>query len=65
MQEKHLNKPCTQCNEGKLHEPEDNKEWFLVCSECQAIHLVYEPLPHQRAFHEDKAKVLCFFGGYG
>lgn len=65
MQEKYLDKTCTVCEEGLLKEPEENKEWYLVCSECHSIHLVYEPLPHQVAFHDDNSKIKLFAGGYG
>lgn len=65
MQENYPHTTCTQCNDGELQDPENGREWYLVCKECNAIHLVYQPLPHQEAFHNDNSKVKAFFGGYG
>lgn len=65
MQEKYLDTNCTVCEEGKLKEPDNGQEWHLKCNNCDAIRLVYEPLPHQTAFHNDQSKILGFFGGYG
>lgn len=65
MQENYLGEKCNQCNDGVLKEPENNQEWYVVCSSCNALHLVYNPLPHQQEFHADNAKIKMFAGGYG
>lgn len=63
MTEKFIGKTCENCGFGNYKEFPDGNEWNVVCSECEAILFCYEPLPHQRAFHEDPAKYKLFAGG--
>lgn len=65
MQDKHLGKPCHHCARGKYVMPYTGQEWHLECNYCEAIYFVYEPMPHQLAFHKDKHKFRMLAGGYG
>lgn len=65
QQKKYLGKTCHECGYGIYQEPVKGQEWHVVCDECRAILMVYEPLPHQAAFHADPHKYKMFAGGYG
>lgn len=65
QQEPYLHEPCTECGLGTWEVPPNGQEWHLVCDECNAIQMVYDPLPHQAKFHADPHKYKGFFGGYG
>lgn len=70
---------CPKCNLKNLTAPitEQHKKQptYLECRGCGNIHLTYEPLEHQRAFHQTEQKVnpdgtlktqiIGVFGGYG
>lgn len=64
QQKSHLGKEC-ECGRGYFDIPISSQEWHLTCSECNAIIMVYEPLPHQEKFHADPHKYKMFAGGYG
>lgn len=61
----YLGKSCHSCKHGHYEEPESGQEWHVVCNECGAVFLVYEPLPYQAKFHADPHKYKMFAGGYG
>lgn len=65
QQERYIGQPCHSCNYGTYAVPTNGQEWHVVCNECNAIFLVYEPLPHQDRFHKDPRKFKMFAGGYG
>jgi hypothetical protein len=65
MQEPFLNKDCQRCKIGIYKESFDTGDWYLQCSECNALLFCYQPMPHQAAFHADNHKYKAFFGGYG
>lgn len=56
---------CLACRSAELEAPKDGHPSYLLCPNCAAMKLTYVPLPHQEAFHADKAKFKGFFGGYG
>lgn len=60
-----LDKECEICHFGHYQTPENGQEWHVVCDDCNAIALCYEPLPHQSVFHADPHKFKMFAGGYG
>lgn len=64
MQQPYLDTKCHRCH-GSYKLPDNGQQWHLVCNECGAILLVYQPLPHQKRFHQDPARIRGFFGGYG
>lgn len=64
-EERKPTKQCPVCDFGYLMEPPDGQESYLLCSECEAIQLLYQPLPHQTEFHKDTHKYKAFFGGFG
>lgn len=65
QQEPYLGTECENCKFGKYDIPLSGQEWHLVCDECGTVKMVYEPLPHQEAFHADPHKYKMFAGGYG
>lgn len=60
-----IDTPCLECNFGTYKEPVNGQKWHAVCDECDAIIMLYDPLPHQALFHQDTHKYKGFFGGYG
>lgn len=60
-----VDQPCEACDYGYYELPVTGQEWHVVCNECEAIRMVYEPEPHQEAFHADPHKYKMFAGGYG
>lgn len=65
QQEKYIGMDCEACDYGYYELPYNGQEWHVVCNECKAIVMVYEPLPHQAKFHADPHKYKMFAGGYG
>lgn len=65
QQEPYIGATCEICEYGTYEVPENGQEWHVVCDECHAIAMCYEPLPHQAAFHADPHKYKMFAGGYG
>lgn len=65
QQEPYLGQTCEACHFGVYDVPVSGQEWHVTCSECGAVQMVYEPLPHQAAFHADPHKYKMFAGGYG
>lgn len=61
----YINQVCDTCEYGFYDEPISGQEWHVVCNECEAIRMCYDPLPHQAAFHADNHKYKMFAGGYG
>lgn len=56
---------CPVCKVGTMNSPPDGQESYIICNECESIHLTYKPLPHQARFHADPHKFKGFFGGFG
>lgn len=56
---------CYNCKSAPLQLPEDNHPSYLVCPNCGALHLTYEPLPHQAHMHANPAVFIGYFGGFG
>jgi hypothetical protein len=56
---------CHVCGQGIFVEPPSGKDSYLICTECNAIWLLYQPLPHQDEFHKDTHKIKMYAGGYG
>jgi len=56
MKKEKQNPTCHNCKLRELTKPktEEHKKQptYLECRGCGAIHLTYEPLEHQRHFHE-------------
>jgi len=79
MKKEKQNPTCHHCKLRELTKPktEEHKKQptYLECRGCGAIHLTYEPLEHQRHFHETeqklnpdgtaKTQIIGVFGGYG
>lgn len=65
MQKPYLGKTCDNCHIGTYELPESEQEWHVICPECKSIYLVYEPMQHQKEFHQDPHKYRLFAGGYG
>lgn len=65
MQEPYVDTICPTCGVGKMQTPVNGQEWHVVCDECNAIMLCYDPLPHQALFHMDDHKIKMFAGGFG
>ena len=65
MQEPFIDELCEACHLGTYQEPENGQDWHVKCGECGAVRMVYEPMPHQQAFHEDPHKYRLFAGGFG
>src|SRR5690625_1630121 len=64
QQKPYVGKEC-ECGRGYYDVPLSSQEWHVTCTECKTIMMVYEPLPHQEAFHADPHKYKLFAGGYG
>jgi PBSX family phage terminase large subunit len=56
-------KTCPVCQAGTLEPVEGRK--YAVCNLCSASYISYQPLPHQRRFHEDRHTFKAIFGAYG
>lgn len=56
---------CQNCHTGHLIEPPNGQQSYLKCDACNAILLLYKPMPHQVEYHKDQTKFKGFFGGYG
>jgi phage terminase large subunit len=56
-------KTCPVCGAGKLEPVEGRK--YAICALCSASYINYQPLPHQRTFHEDRHTFKAIFGAYG
>lgn len=63
MNTKYIGTKCDNCRWGVYHAPDNGQEWHVVCNDCEAIHICYEPLPHQAEFHADPTKYRMFAGG--
>ena len=55
---------CQNCHTGHLIEPPNGQQSYLKCDACNAILLLYKPMPHQVEYHTPN-KVQRIFGGYG
>lgn len=64
QQQPYIGMEC-DCGRGYFDVPLSSQEWHVTCVECGAIMMVYDPLPHQEAFHKDNHKYKMFAGGYG
>lgn len=60
---------CGNCKTTNAQKPSDQHPAYLVCPNCNAIELIYEPqdyqLPAHQLPHTDKLQIVGFFGGYG
>jgi PBSX family phage terminase large subunit len=60
---------CGNCKTTNIQKPIDQHPSYLVCPNCNAIELTYEPQSYQEpAHHHPKntsLKIVGFFGGYG
>lgn len=65
QQQPYIGQQCETCKLGFYDIPINAQEWHVTCNECNAITLVYEPMPHQERFHTDTHKYRLFAGGYG
>lgn len=60
-----LKELCPNCHSGYMQEPSTGQLSYVQCDNCEAIEMLYMPMPHQLAFHADPSKFKAFFGGYG
>lgn len=56
-------KICSNC--GNEVPERNTSQFFMDCPYCKAITSLYEPLPHQVAFHEDPSPIKALLGGFG
>ena len=60
---------CQNCKTTTVQTPQDNHPSYLICPNCSAIELQYEPQGYQKKAHHDpkntSLKIVGFFGGYG
>lgn len=63
--QKYLGTKCTKCHHGTMIETDNNCEWWTKCDDCSHLVFCYEPMPHQKRFHQDPAKFKLYGGGYG
>jgi ssDNA-binding Zn-finger/Zn-ribbon topoisomerase 1 len=58
---------CGNCKTTAIQKPTDQHPSYLVCPNCNAIELVYEPQDYQLKAHqlkqENKLQIVGFFGG--
>ena len=56
---------CQNCHTGHLIEPPNGQQSYLKCDACNAILLLYKPMPHQVEYHKDQTKFKGFLVGTG
>lgn len=65
---------CANCQTGHLITPPDEHPSYLICDNCKAIQLLYEPMDYQEKMHQVpyvknndyiQPQILGIFGGYG
>jgi PBSX family phage terminase large subunit len=60
---------CGNCKTTTIQKPSNEHPAYLICPNCQAIELNYEPQDYQLKAHqlknENKLQIVGFFGGYG
>ena len=60
---------CENCKTTTIQKPNDQHPAYLICPNCNAIELNYEPQEYQLKAHQlkhtDKLQIVGFFGGYG
>lgn len=56
---------CPYCGGGEITIHKNSKHHYGYCDTCGVAYIDYEPLPHQRDFHNSRAKLKLCVGGMG
>ena len=59
---------CNNCFTADIVVPDNNHPAYLICPNCNAIELTYQPQDYQEALHQlpkEEMQIVAVFGGYG